>query len=193
MDWGALAQGISQGVGNVVQWEGMRRTNRQNRQEAQKNRDFQERMSSTAYQRAVKDMEAAGLNPMLAYSQGGSSSPSGAQATMQNPGSGMGEAFGSTAMNVLQAKMLREQLENIKKDTELKWRQEGYYKALDNKLWEEKEAVSLQNEMTRLMMPAATNASQVAKTNFGKTMSFVDTFAKSVQGLAPHLTYRIGK
>lgn len=48
-----------------------------NAEEAQKQRDWQERMMNTAYQRATKDMEKAGLNPILAVTGGGISTGSG--------------------------------------------------------------------------------------------------------------------
>ena len=57
--------------------------NRANLQIARENTQFQERMSSTAYQRAMQDMKIAGLNPILAYQQGGAGTPSGSTATMQ--------------------------------------------------------------------------------------------------------------
>lgn len=60
-----------------------RETNAFNAEQAAKQMAFQERMSNTTYQRGVKDMQTAGLNPMLAYSQGGASSPSGSAATGQ--------------------------------------------------------------------------------------------------------------
>lgn len=49
-------------------------------EEAQKNRDWQEMMANTQYQRAMADMKKAGLNPILAYQQGGNAVPSGSSA-----------------------------------------------------------------------------------------------------------------
>lgn len=63
-----------------------------NATEAQKQRDFEKMMSDTAYQRAMQDMQKAGINPILAYSQGGASTPQGASAS-----SGAGASSGSNA------------------------------------------------------------------------------------------------
>lgn len=52
-------------------------------QSADRQMAFQERMANSAYQRGMDDMKKAGLNPMLAFSQGGASAPSGSSASAQ--------------------------------------------------------------------------------------------------------------
>ena len=47
---------------------------------ADQNRDFQRDMANTAHQRQVKDLKAAGLNPILSAKYGGAATPSGSQA-----------------------------------------------------------------------------------------------------------------
>ncbi len=84
INWGDIAQVgapiLAGGVSAYSQW----RANLSNERIAQENRAFQERMSSTSWQRAVEDMKLAGINPALAYMKGGASSPGGATATMQS-------------------------------------------------------------------------------------------------------------
>lgn len=65
-------------------YKGQESANETNIQLAKENRDWQTEMSNTSYQRAVGDLQKAGLNPMLAYQQGGASTPAGGFAKVEN-------------------------------------------------------------------------------------------------------------
>jgi len=95
---------------------GQQSANAANKAMAEQQMAFQREMSNTSYQRAVADMMAAGLNPMLAYAQGGASTPTGQSAVMQNA-LGAGATSGqqayqlalNTAMNEADILLKREQ------------------------------------------------------------------------------------
>ncbi len=69
---------IGQQQTNQKNWDIAQAANAASAEQARAQMSFQERMRETQYQTAVEDMKKAGLNPMLAYQQGGAGTPSGA-------------------------------------------------------------------------------------------------------------------
>lgn len=87
-----------------------------NAHEASKNRRFQRNMSDTSHQREVRDLRAAGLNPVLSAKLGGASTPSGATASAESP---------NVAQSSAQGAALKSQIENTEANTALALAQAG--------------------------------------------------------------------
>jgi len=126
--------GMFDGIGTAVTSGllsvfGGERRNQAQAEQAQAANAFSAQQFATRYQTTVKDMEAAGLNPMLAYSQGGGSPPSGQQAQMQDTVTPGVESFNRTRATAAQNAVQNAQVKNIEADTENKQAQASNIRA----------------------------------------------------------------
>lgn len=110
---GALAGPI---IGGLIGASGQRSANEQNLQIAREQMRFQERMSSTAFQRSAADLEAAGLNRILAFGKP-ASTPAGAAQTMQNEKAQLQQGIMQSASTALSIRRQQAEIARINAET----------------------------------------------------------------------------
>lgn len=94
-------------LGAGLSFLGGERANEASAREAARNRAFQERMSSTAHQRQIKDLKKAGINPILSARYGGSATPAGSTAQQR-------DTISPAVNTALAARRQRQELKNMK-------------------------------------------------------------------------------
>lgn len=100
-------------LGGIFGSSAQKRANAANVRLQRENQQWLERMSNTAWTRGVQDMRSAGINPMLAVSQGGASTPSSSAATV-NPVDAPARAASSAGAKAMQILGLEQQMANIR-------------------------------------------------------------------------------
>jgi len=99
--WGAAAGALLGAGAGYFGYRANKDANAANAQQAAEQMKFQERMSSTAHQREVSDLRAAGINPIATATGGsGASSPGGSSATMTPNDSSKGINHVATLSNI---------------------------------------------------------------------------------------------
>jgi len=118
---------------------------------------FQRDMSNTAYQRAMRDMRKAGLNPILSYKMGGASTPQGAQPRLYNPADSVTtgyqamQAASNVGLQSSQQDKIGAEIDKLAADTGLSKQQAELVKAQLPKVAEEIEKIKADAGFRRAM------------------------------------------
>lgn len=184
----AAIMGGSAIVGGLLGLHGAHRANQTNQSITHQQMQFQREMSNTAYQRAMEDMRKAGLNPILAYQQGGASSPGGA-------GIPAIDQVTPAVSSAMQAARLSADLDNLREMTNKLKSDQAVNDAMiksanaDALLKSNSARVADSNaKLLNLELPRAENKSAIEDTKIGKTLAIWDRIMDSIGLAKPKVT-----